>query len=264
VALYLDLVRYPELFQNLFRRELRAKYRGTVLGVAWTLINPLVLVGIYTLVFSILLRATGVKHYPLFVVSGLAVWIFFQSSVQMASASLTGQASLLKQVKFPRQLLPLAVVGANLVTYLVMLAVIVPLNLAFIPATRQTFWAVLPLSLPLLAVASGLAIVVAAATVLYRDVEHLLLTILLPWFFLTPIFYELSKLPGIDTHPRIVEVLHWGNFMTPIVETIRGPLFYGHYAGASDIIYSFVVGAAALALGAWVFRRVDDQLVVQL
>jgi lipopolysaccharide transport system permease protein len=264
VALYLDLVRYPELFQNLFRRELRAKYRGSVLGVAWTLINPLVLVGIYTLLFSILLRATGVKHYPLFVVSGLAVWIFFQSSVQMASASLTGQAGLLKQVKFPRQLLPLAVVGANLVTYFVMLLVIVPLNIAFIPETRRTFWAVLPLSLPLLGVTSGLAIVFAAATVLYRDVEHLLLTILLPWFFLTPIFYELTKVPGIADHPHIVDILHWGNFITPIVETIRGPLFYGHYAGASDTVYAFVAGAVALGLGAWVFRRVDDQLVVQL
>jgi ABC-type polysaccharide/polyol phosphate export permease len=264
MVLYLDLVRYPELFQNLFRRELRARYRGSVLGLAWTLVNPLVLVGIYTLLFSVLLRVTGVKHYPLFVVSGLTVWVFFQSSVQMASASLIGQASLLKQVRFPRQLLPLAVVGANLVTYVVMLLVIVPLNLAIIPATRRTFWAVVPLSLPLLAVTAGLAILFAAATVLYRDVEHLLLTILLPWFFLTPIFYELTRVPGIENHPHIVQVLHWGNFMTPIVETIRGPLFYGRYAGPSDVVYSFLVGAGALAFGAWVFRRVDDQLVVQL
>ena len=111
MTIYADLFRYRELFLNLFRRELRVKYRGSLLGIAWSLVNPLVLVGVYTLVFSVLWRAFSIPHYPLFIVSGLLVWIFFQTSLQSASASLLGHANLVKQVKFPRQLLPLAVVA---------------------------------------------------------------------------------------------------------------------------------------------------------
>jgi ABC-type polysaccharide/polyol phosphate export permease len=264
MAFYLDLFRYSELFRNLFRRELDTKYKGTVLGVAWTLINPLVLMGVYTLVFSVLWRATSIRHYPLFLLSGLSVWIFFQSSLQMASLSLLGRANLVKQVRFPRQLLPLAVVGANLITYALMLVIVSALNFALIPATRTTIWAVIPLSLPLIALTSGLAITVAGVTVLFRDVEHLITTVLLPWFFVTPVFYELRTLPGLSGHPVVGDIVHWGNFVTPVLESIRGPLFYGRYAGTSDIVYSAVVGVVALACGAFVFSRIDDQLAVQL
>jgi len=82
LATYVDVVRYRDLFANLFRRNFHARYRGSVLGVAWSLVNPLVLVGVYTLVFSVLWKAFSIPHYPLFLVSGLLVWIFFQSSLQ--------------------------------------------------------------------------------------------------------------------------------------------------------------------------------------
>jgi lipopolysaccharide transport system permease protein len=264
IVLYADVYRYSELFRNLFRREVNARYRGSWLGVGWTLVNPLVLVGVYTLVFSVLWRAQGIAHYPLFIVSGLAVWIFFQSSVQMASGSLIAQTQLVKQVRFPRQLIPLAVVGSNLVVYIVMLLVIVPLNLVFVPGTRETIWAVIPLSLPLIALTTGLSLVSSALSALYRDVEHLLAALFLPWFFLTPVFYELGTLPGVKDHPHVIDVLHWVNVVTPIVESIRAPLFYGEYAGVSDVAYAVLVGLGALALGAFVFRRVDDQLAVRL
>jgi homopolymeric O-antigen transport system permease protein len=262
--LYADVYRFSELFRSLFRRELNARYRGSWLGLGWTLVNPLVLVGVYTLVFSVLWKAQGIPHYPLFIVSGLTVWLFFQSSVLMASSSIVGQANLVKQVRFPRQLIPLTVVASNLVTYVVMLVLIAPFNLVLIPETRHTMWAVVPLTLPLIALASGLSLVFGALSALYRDVEHLLAALFLPWFFLTPVFYELSTLPGVKDHPHLMDVLHWGNVVTPIVESIRAPLFYGQYAGASDVVYSVLVGVGALALGSVVFRRMDDQLAAAL
>ena len=264
MALYADLFRYRELFLNLFRRELRVRYRGSLLGLAWSLVNPLALVGVYTLVFSVLWRAFSIPHYPLFVVSGLVVWIFFQSSLQTASASLLGHANLLKQVRFPRQLLPLAVVGTNLVSLAVMLAVVLPLNLAFVPQTRSTFWAGLLMLLPLVGLVSGLGIVVAAATVVFRDVEHLLATVLLPWFFLTPVFYTFEQLPRIEEHARVADFLHYANFVTPVLLAIRDPLFFGRLPAAGDAVYAATAALAALGLGALVFRRVDDQLAVAL
>ena len=264
MTIYADLFRYRELFLNLFRRELRVKYRGSLLGIAWSLVNPLALVGVYTLVFSVLWRAFSIPHYPLFVVSGLLVWIFFQTSLQSASASLLGHANLVKQVKFPRQLLPLAVVGTNLLSFCVMLAVILPLNLIFVPETRSTFWAAILLAVPLVGLVSGLSIVVAAATVVFRDVEHLLVTVLLPWFFLTPVFYTFDQLPRIQEHAHLAAVLHYLNFVTPPLLAIRDPLFFGRLPSGGDTAYAIGAAAVALALGGFVFQRVDDQLAAAL
>lgn len=263
MTIYADLFRYRELFLNLFRRELRVKYRGSLLGIAWSLVNPLALVGVYTLVFSVLWRAFSIPHYPLFIVSGLLVWIFFQTSLQSASASLLGHANLVKQVKFPRQLLPLAVVGTNLLSFCVMLAVILPLNLIFVPETRSTFWAAILLAVPLVGLVSGLSIVVAAATVVFRDVEHLLVTVLLPWFFLTPVFYTFD-LQQLDSHPGLVDLIHYGNPVAPFVLAIRDPLFFGRLPQLGDVVYAVVAALVALVAAAAVFRRVDDQLAAQL
>jgi lipopolysaccharide transport system permease protein len=264
MAMWLDLYRYRDLFANLFRRELRVKYKGSVLGLAWSLLNPLVLVGVYTLVFSIFLKVGGIDHYPLFVVSGLLSWIFFQTSLQSSCSSLLGHASLVKQVRFPRQLLPLSVVATNLVTFSVMLAVILPINLVVIPETRSTFWAVFPLSIALVALASGLAVAVACVNVLYRDVEHLVATVLVPWFFLTPVFYTFEAIPGAADHEVLVDVIRYGNVLTPVLEAIRDPLFFGRLPSAVDVAYAAIAGTASLALGAFVFRRADDRLAVEL
>jgi ABC-type polysaccharide/polyol phosphate export permease len=263
VTLYFDVYRYRDLFLNLFRRELRVKYKGSVLGLAWSLVLPLALVGVYTLVFSTLLRTTSVDHFPLFVVSGLLTWVFFQTSIQSSCASLLGQASLVKQVRFPRQLLPLSVVATNVVTFAVMLAIVLPLNLAIIPETRETFWVVFPLALVLVAFVSGLSIVLACANVLYRDIEHLVATVLLPWFFLTPVFYTFD-LPGLGDHPTLVNLLHYANPVAPFVIAIRDPLFFGELPQAGDVAYVFVAALVALGAAALVFRRLDDQLAAQL
>jgi lipopolysaccharide transport system permease protein len=263
VTLYADLFRYGDLFLNLFRRELRVKYRGSVLGLGWTLVLPLALMGVYTVVFSVLLDAVSIDHYPLFLLSGLVTWVFFQGALQSSCTSLLGQASLVKQVRFPRQLLPFAVVGTNAVTLLVMLAVLIPLNLVVIPETRSTFWAGLPLLLPLVALAGGLALVLAAVTVVFRDVEHLLTAILLPWFFLTPVLYTFD-LPGIGEHPTLVNVLHYANPVAPLVIAIRDPLFFGELPQLGDVVYVVVAALVALGTAALVFRRLDDQLAAQL
>jgi homopolymeric O-antigen transport system permease protein len=264
VSLYTDVVRYPDLFLNIFRRELYGKYRGSVLGLVWTLINPLALMAVYTLVFSVLLKAFQIEHYPLFVLSGLLTWVFFQSAVQMSCSSLFTQPGLVKQVRFPRQMLPLAVVATNVVTLAAMLVVVVGVNLIFISETRTTFWAALPLLVLLVALASGLAVVFGYLTVVYRDVEHLMNTIFLPWFFLTPIFYTLDQLPGLQGREWIADVLYYVNFVTPFVEAIRDPIFFGELPALGDVLYCVVAGFASLVLGVLVARRMDDQVAATL
>ncbi len=266
MTVYADLVRYRELFLNLFQRELRAKYKGSLLGVGWSLAYPLLLMGVYTVVFSILWRGgTHVKYYPLFLLSGLVSWVFFSSALQSASRSLLANANLIKKVRFPRQLIPFAVVGTHLVTLAVMLAVLIPLHLVLLPETRDTIWLVIPLGLALVAITSGLSLALACLNALYRDVEHLVTALLLPWFFLTPVLYRFEDLPGaIERHGTLVKVIRWGNPMAPVVEAIRDPLYFGRLPRAGDVVYTCVAAVVALALGAWVFRRVDDHLAVSL
>ena len=265
MSIYADLVRYRELFANLFRRDLHAKYRGSVLGLAWSLAHPLLLMAIYLLVFSLLLPVIDIDNYPLFLLSGLAAWIFFSTSMQAASRSILDNANLVRKVRFPRQLLPLSIVGTHLVTFAVMLAVLLVVNAILIPETRDTSWLAVPLAAVFVAFVGGLALAIASATVVFRDIEHLLAALLLPWFFLTPVLYSFDRLPGdLEANDTLVQILRYTNVVTPPIEALRDPLFFGVLPQLVDVIYLCVAAAVALALGAFVFSRVDDRIAVEL
>ncbi len=266
MAVYADVFRYRELFGSLFRRDLRAKYKGSVLGLAWTLANPLILMAVYVAVFSLLWKASvaDVDHYWLFLLCGLPAWVFFATSLQASSRSLVENANLIRKVRFPRQLVPLAVVGTQLVAFVVMLAVVIALALALLPGTRGTVWLALPIGALFVLLVGGVSLALASLNALYRDVEHLIAALLLPWFFLTPVLYGLDQLPGADSHPELEFVVHWVNFLTPPIEALRAPLFFGDAPPLADTIYTVVAAAVALALGAFVFSRSDDRIAVEV
>src|SRR6266536_859677 len=264
-TVYGDLVRYRELFGNLFRRDVQAKYRGSLLGVAWTLANPVLLMGVYLLVFSVLWKTPfgSEGHYGLFLLVGLSAWIFFASSVQSASRSLLDNANLIRKTRFPRQLVPLSVVATHLISFGVMVGGLLGLDFALLPGVRDTEWLAVPIGLGVVAIASGLALAIACLNVLFRDVEFLVAALLLPLFFLTPVLYPLSDTP-ISQHRWVVDLIHWGNPLAPAVQALRDPLFYGRLPHLWDVVYVVVASIAALALGALVFRSVDDQIAVEV
>ena len=266
MSVYADVIRYRELFGSLFRRDLRAKYRGSLLGLGWSLLHPLVLMLVYLLVFSVLWRVAevGSDDYWLFLLCGLPAWVFFATASQAASRSLLENANLIRKVRFPRQLVPLSIVGTNLVSFGVMLGVVVVLSLWWIPEARSTVWLAFPLAALFACIVAGFALTVASLNALYRDVEHLLAALLLPWFFLTPILYSLDQLPGVDEYPVASFALQWVNFLTPPVEAMRATLFYGDLPGAADTIYTAVAAVVALAIGAYVFSRADDRIATEV
>ena len=266
MSVYADVIRYRELFGSLFRRDLRAKYKGSVLGLAWSLLHPLVLMAVYLLVFSVLWRVAevGSGDYWLFLLCGLPAWVFFATAAQAASRSLLENANLIRKVRFPRQLVPLSVVGTNLVSFAVMLAVVVVPSLVTLPEARSTVWLAFPLGALFACIVAGVALAIASLNALYRDVEHLLQALLLPWFFLTPVLYSLDQLPGVGDHPAIEFVLRWVNFLTPPIEAMRAVLFYGDAPAVGDTVYTIVAAAVALAVGAFVFSRSDDRIAVEV
>ena len=266
MSVYADVIRYRELFSSLFRRDLRAKYRGSVLGLAWTLLHPLVLMGVYLLVFSLLWKVTevGSDDYWLFLLCALPAWVFFATAVQGSARSMLENANLIRKVRFPRQLVPLSIVGTNLVSFAVMLAVVIVLSLVWLPEARSTVWLAVPLGALFACIVAGVALALASLNALYRDVEHLVAALLLPWFFLTPVLYSLDQLPGVDEYPVADFALHWVNFLTPPIEAMRSVLFFGDMPTLADSVYTVVAAGAALALGAYVFSRSDDRIAVEV
>jgi homopolymeric O-antigen transport system permease protein len=262
MSVYAELLHHRELFANLFRRDFRSKYKGSVLGVLWSLVNPLVLMGIYTLVFSVLFRVSNVPHYPLYLLSGLAIWVFVSGTLATSARSLLDNANLIKKVRFPRQLASFSTVATQLVSLTAILIVLVPVNLIVIPDTRETIWLTFPLIVPVIALAAGIALAVAAANVVFRDIEHMVAALLLPWFFLTPIMYSFDAVLG--GHDTLVRILYWGNPITPPIAAVRDVLFWGRMPRLVDVVYLLVAAVVALALGAFVFRRVDDRIAVEL
>src|SRR5205809_5704901 len=234
-TVYGDLVRYRELFGNLFRRDVQAKYRGSVLGLAWTLANPVLLMAVYLLVFSVLWKTPfGTEgHYALFLLVGLSAWIFFATSVQSASRSLLDNANLIRKTRFPRQLVPLSMVATHLISFAVMLVVLLALNFALLPRVRATEWLALPLGVALVAITGGLALAIASLNVLFRDIEFLVAALLLPLFFLTPVLYPLSD-PQLARRDWFVSFIPCGHPLSPVVEALHAVLFYGNLPTAAD------------------------------
>jgi ABC-type polysaccharide/polyol phosphate export permease len=266
MTVYADLLRYRELFANLFRRDFHAKYKGSLLGIFWSLLNPLMLLGVYLVVFGVIMPPkTAVPHYPIYLLAGLACWIFFSVSLQSAARSMIDSAELIKKVRFPRQLVAFSMVATQAVTFCVMVAILIILSLAFIPDARATVWVALPLAVLFAGFVAGLALLVACLNVLYRDIEHVLTALLLPWFFLTPILWRIASLsPGARSHHKLLDVLRWGNPVAPPVFAVRDAIWSGHLPRVADVVYLAVATVVALTLGAWVFRRVDDNIAVEL
>jgi lipopolysaccharide transport system permease protein len=266
MQVYGDLLRYRELFGSLFRRDLRAKYKGSVLGLAWTLALPLALMLVYLVVFSVLWKAeaTDLDDYWLFLLCGLPPWAFLASSLQTGARSIVENAPLIRKVRFPRQLIPLSVVATQLVAFATMTVVVLVLALWFRPESRDTAWLAVPVAAVIVLFVAGLTLAVAALNAIFRDVEFIISAALLPWFFLTPILYQLDDLPGAESHPWLVDLIHWGNPVTPAIEAFRTPLYAGELPPAADTLYLCIAAVVALAVGAFTFNAVDDRIASEV
>jgi len=265
LTVYADVVRYRDLFANLCRRDLHAKYRGSALGVLWTVANPVMLMGVYLLVFGVVWKTpfSNGGNYPLFLLSGLAVWTFFTAALLSSTRSMLDNANLIRKTRFPRQLVPLSVVAAHLVSFVAMLVLLLVVNFVALPRVRATELLAVPLAALFVALVGGLALAVASLNVLFRDVEFIVAALLVPWFFLTPILYPLDG-AQIAKHHAARWIIHWVNPLSPGIEAIRAPLFLGRLPYWGDALYLVVACAVALSLGAFVFNRVDDQIAIEV
>jgi lipopolysaccharide transport system permease protein len=256
------MLQYSYLFSQLFRRELRRKYKGSALGIAWYLVNPLLILGAYTLMFGYVLKVQHHRDYALFVIIGLMVWMFFQLSLVAAAESLIDQGALIRKARFPRQTIPAATVVVQLVTFGVILAVVLPLSLALTDAFTPALLLLPVLIVLLFCFVLGCALIVSVMHAYFRDVAPTLTAILLPWFFLTPTFVQLNTLPYVQQHPVVRVLLDWVNPLVPFIDSMRSILYYATAPSWGRLVYVLVAGVVTLAVGTVVFRRMEGDLAV--
>lgn len=253
-----ELYRYRVLIDSLVRREVRARYRGSVLGYLWTLLNPLLLLAVYVLVFSRFTRAVTIENYALFLFSGILPWQWLASSITNGTTSIAHGGGLITRVCMPPQILPAVVVLSNLVNFLLALPV------AVAAAALSGLWPSAALVFLPIAVANevvflyGAALIVATLTVRFRDVQFLVQSLLLVWFFLTPVAYPL------DMVPERYLVLVRANPATALVRPFQEILFERRVPEVAHLALGAVTAVASLLLAAFLFEALRDDLAEEI
>jgi ABC-type polysaccharide/polyol phosphate export permease len=244
----LALVHYRELIFQLISRSVKTRYKRSFLGVAWTMVNPLLTMAVLTLVFSSLFRFPA-ENYALYVLSGLLLWNFFAQSTTAAMGDLMWSGGLITRVNFPKSVFPIAAVGTGLFNLL--LALIPYFAIALILGAKISIailW--LPISILIATIFTlGVAMALSSVVVFFADVLPMYEIVLTAWLYLTPIIYPIDLLPE-----PIQSVLRF-NPLLPIVEVFRAPLYEGMPPDLSTLAYASAVAIVALVLGWWMFTR---------
>lgn len=251
------LLRYRGLIQSLVARELKARYRGSVLGFLWSFINPLLLLAIYSFIFTTIMpnRVEGVQPYALFMLCGILPWTWFNASLTEASGSLIAGGNLIKKVLFPAEVLPIVTVLANMVHFALALPIVVLFLVIYQhpPDVAGLVW--FPVAvLVQLVFTTGLALALAALTVHFRDLRDILANVLMLWFFATPIIYPWSQ-KEVEAYRRFFNF----NPFTHLAVTYQEVLFFpgpvGHWRWLLALGFASVVVFLA---GYWLFDRLRD------
>ena len=230
-------------------RELNAKYKGSFLGIIWSMLNPLLNLVVYSLVFSIFLRVT-IPYFSLFLLSGLLPWTFFQQSIQTSGVSLISYSNLVKKVSFPREIVPLSVVISGYINFLIGLFVLLIISALFRNPMHIT-WLYTPIvSIPLIFITASMSLLFASVTVYFRDLEHLTSVLLFAWFYITPIVYSKNMVPN-----KFQIILKINPLESYIVQFQR-ILYYGLSPQWRIVFFQMIVGIILLLLSQKIFRKV--------
>ncbi len=257
---FLHLLQYRELLRNLVIRDLKVRYKNSVLGVLWSLMNPLLMMMVFTVVFTVMapVRSASVENFPVFVLCGLLPWNFFASSVMGSTVSIVANAPLIKKVYFPREVLPLAMILANLVNFFIALIVLFGMILAFgIPLTIWLLYLPVVIFIQII-FTLGIGLFLATINVFYRDTQQIMDVLMLAWFFITPIFYPIDILPknyelfgfNLDVW-RLAPIL---NPMASLIATYRVILYTGAPPALDFLARTAVTAGVTLFIGWLVFN----------
>ena len=268
-----ELIKYRQLITTLVSRELKARYRGTVFGFLWSLINPLLLLIVYSIVFGMILPndsgrvemkdITGM-NYSIFLFTGLLPWIWFNSSILESSNVLFTHGNLIKKINFPVEVLPIMTVITNMIHFVLGLPILIAFILIFGKGVEITLWVLLlPFALLVQFIfIMGFSFLVSALTVHFRDLKDILANFLTLWFFGTPIIYAFGA-ESIQKHKALIFVLNL-NPMTHIIEAYQYIFFFGSLPHYKRLGITAIVGLIMFYLGYLLFDKLRDTFVEEV
>jgi lipopolysaccharide transport system permease protein len=249
---------YRELLRNLVLKDIKLKYRGSVFGFLWSLANPLLMIVVYTVAFTYILRIRS-EGFVFCLMLGLLSWTFFATSAGMATGAVVENAGLLKSVLFPRAILPIATVLFNLAQYLLTISVFLPVMLLLYRVPPSAPMVLFPLFLALQVIFTvGVALTLATATAFFRDVRHLLEVALAVLFWTTPIVYELHNVP------ERFQLLILMSPMSSFVVAYQEIFFYRSFPDATVWLVASAHALGAFVLGTMLFLAFEDRFMEQL
>jgi ABC-type polysaccharide/polyol phosphate export permease len=244
---------YRDLVRHLVLRDLRHKYKGSTLGFAWSLANPLLMAAVYTVAFHYIVRLP-IDRFPLFLVSGLLPWMFFAAGVSAATGSIVDNGALVRKVAFPRLVLPLSAVLSQFVQFVLMYVVVVPAVALVEGGLSPAMLGVVPVLALQLVFTCGVGLVLAIADVYARDTRHLVDVGLQIWFWLTPVVYSLALVPG-----ALGSLIAW-NPMAGFVGAYRASVLDGTMPGVASLATLAALAGVATLAGLVVFSRHERRL----
>jgi len=257
------LFSYRELLLSLTKKELKVKYRGSVLGFFWSLLNPILTMLVYSFVFSIVLRA-GIKEFAIFLICVLLPFNFLSNSVNYGTGSIIGNSNLVNKIYFPREILPLSIVLANLFNFLLELVAMF-IVLGILGYHFYIYLYLLPVVIFVqFFLVVGMTLLVSALNVFFRDLQHLITIIMMVWFFGTPVIYPLSMVP--ERFQFIIKL----NPMTIYAAYYRNIFYFVKYpegAGFPSVIETLTaLGITILIffIGYFVFKRLEPRFAEEI
>ena len=252
-----EVFSYLEMIKMMVHRDLRGRYKASVLGFAWTFINPFLQLLVYTFVFSIIMRSNLEKFY-LFLFVALIPWLGMSGSVICSSVCIVNQSNLVTKIYFPRRVLPISAVTTSIVNMLLCMIVVLVVCFFSIGLNFFILWYLVPITTIEYILALGLGLMISSFTVYFRDLEHILSIVVMAWQFMTPIVYPLDMVPE-----RYITIFML-NPMTPIITAFRDVLYYKKAPDMNTMVMAFAMGISLLILGWFLFGKLERRFAEEL
>ena len=253
-----ELYDYRQMIFSLVRKELRGRYKGSVLGFMWTFINPLLQLVVYTLVFSIIMRA-GIEKFYLYLFIGLVPWMFFSGSLTGGAACIVNSKDMVSKIYFPREVMPISYVLSGFVNMLLCFIVVLAVILISGIGINPVVWIYLPIVMAVeFLMALGGAMLTSALTVYFRDLEYILGILTMAWMYMTPIVYS------IEMVPEQIRPFFNLNPMTHVINAYRDIMYYKQAPQLSTLVSAVVLGFLVLIVGCVVFNKLQRGFAEEL
>ena len=255
--IFKKIYNYRELLKTNVKKEIRGRYKNSILGVMWSFLNPLLQLAVYAIIFGALL-AGGDPTYHIYICVALIPWTYFTTTITQAAFTVIGNADIIKKVYFPREILPISVVTSGAVNF--MISTIIILVFLFMAGLGVTpyilLYPVILLIQYLLLI--GIAVIVSSITVYFRDLEHIIGVVLMAAFYATPIVYKLEQLPAN------LQVLMKLNPMTHLINAYRDIFYYQQMPNITALGVLFAIALGLTIIGYFIFKKLQKGFAEEL